>query len=84
MKIALQTLEYLSMEDSYFPFVAAGSEIAYVRDMLESTDIYADISVSFLLFLVFLFVLKDFVSLQNCTCLSVFGFVVRSYLNKLF
>ncbi|VDI82121.1 aminopeptidase N [Mytilus galloprovincialis] len=44
MKIALQTLEYLSMEDSNFPFDAAGKELTYVRNMLESTDIYADLS----------------------------------------
>ncbi|CAG2230690.1 ANPEP [Mytilus edulis] len=42
-KIALQTLEYLSMEDSYFPFYAALTEITYVRNMLERTDIYDDL-----------------------------------------
>ncbi|XP_076081152.1 glutamyl aminopeptidase-like [Mytilus galloprovincialis] len=60
MKIALQTLEYLSMEDSNFPFDTAGKELTYVRNMLESTDIYADLSVSFFLFFAFLVVLKLF------------------------
>ncbi|VDI83753.1 Hypothetical predicted protein [Mytilus galloprovincialis] len=44
LNIALKTVEYLSMEDSYFPFYAANVELKYVRDMLERTELYGNFS----------------------------------------
>ncbi|VDI15787.1 Hypothetical predicted protein, partial [Mytilus galloprovincialis] len=44
LNIALKTVEYLSMEDSYFPFYAANVELGYVRNMLERTELYGDFS----------------------------------------
>jgi hypothetical protein len=40
MDIALQTVEYLANEDNYLPYSAALSELSYVDDMLERTELY--------------------------------------------
>ncbi|XP_052097491.1 aminopeptidase N-like isoform X1 [Mytilus californianus] len=44
MNTALKTVEYLSREDSYFPFFAANNELVYVGNMLERTELYGDFS----------------------------------------
>jgi hypothetical protein len=46
MDIALQTVEYLANEDNYLPYSAALSELSYVDDMLERTELYGAFSVS--------------------------------------
>ncbi|KAK3108903.1 hypothetical protein FSP39_018341 [Pinctada imbricata] len=40
MEIALNTVSYLKFELDYVPWSAASSQLAYVRTMLERTDIY--------------------------------------------
>ena len=44
MDIALQTVEYLANEDNYLPYSAALSELSYVDDMLERTELYGAFS----------------------------------------
>ena len=40
MNIALRTLEYLTDETEYVPWVAAGSQLSYIYTMIAETELY--------------------------------------------
>lgn len=46
MEIALKTLEYLYMETEYLPWKTAITELTYISNMLERTEIFGDFGVS--------------------------------------
>lgn len=46
MEIALKTLDYLKMETEYVPWVAAGSQLGYIHDMVAETELYGAFEVS--------------------------------------
>lgn len=46
MEIALKTLDYLNKETEYVPWVAAGSQLGYIHDMVAETELYGAFEVS--------------------------------------
>jgi len=40
MNTALQTLDYLTSEEEYIPWEAAGAELGYIDTMLTETELY--------------------------------------------
>jgi hypothetical protein len=55
MDIALKTLEYLTEETEYVPWVAAGDQLGYIHKMIAETELYGAFEVSCIIATVKLF-----------------------------